>query len=335
MTLLRQLYKEYTHNVSLSGMFNQITETEAILIFNVAETSQIYTLCSFMESQSKTTVQECASALAIGIGKEVTTLEDLHLSYDIAQQALFARQNTLMTQILTPIDAEQAKQEALLFSFPVEQESQLLASVIAGHTSRVTECLQQIIAQNMLEQSRYQKLVAVYDRCLRTLGKILAQHPIPTTVSQGALFLQLFRANKPETLPELQTRLLDTFRKITGYYHQYHKQRADVLLQKLLRYLEQHYTDSTISLTSIAEVFKLTPSYISEYFKERAGIKYVEYLATLRIAKAKDLLVIHPDWTIQLISTHVGFLNQETFIRTFKRFEGITPGMYRKQALLK
>jgi PAS domain S-box-containing protein len=333
MTCLRQLYEEYTHDISLSGMFNQITETEAILILNVEETSQIYTLCSFMESQSKATVQECASALVIGIGKEVTTLEDLHLSYDIAQQALFARQNTLVTQILTPIDAEQGKQEALLFSFPIEQESQLLASVIAGHTSRVLECLQQIIAQNMLEQSRYQKLVAVYDRCLRTLGKILAQHPIPTTDSQEALFLQLFRANKPETLPELQTRLLNTFRRITGYYHQYHKQRADVLLQKLLRYLEQHYTDSTLSLTSIAEAFKLTPSYISEYFKERSGINYVEYLAMLRITKAKELLVTHPDLKIYDIGVQVGFLNTETFIRTFKRIEGISPGTYRKQVL--
>jgi PAS domain S-box-containing protein len=333
MTHLRQLYEQYIHDVPLAGMFNQIADMEAVLILNVTETSQIHTLCAFLESQSKTTIQEWGSALVIGIGQEVTTLEDLHHSYDIAQQAIFARQNTIVTQILTPIDAAQGRQEALLFSFPVEQESQLIATVIAGDTRKVTECLQDMIAQNNLEQSRYQKLVAVYDRCLRTLGKILAQQPLPVAVSEEDRFLQIFRANKPETLPEFQTQLLDIFRQITGYYHQHQKQRADVLLQRLLRYLEQHYRETTLSLTSLAEVFKLTPSYISEYFKERTGMKYVDYLAMLRIRKAKEFLVAQPNLTIADISKQTGFLNPETLIRTFKRVEGISPGMYRKQAL--
>lgn len=333
ITFLRQQYEAYIQTHPVSGMFHQLAGREAVLILNVEEPSQIYSLCAFLESQSKPLVQDCGAALVIGIGKEITELEDLHGSYDIAQQALFARQNLLNTQILTPADAEQGNQEALLFWFPREQESQLIAAMTVGHEANVVACLRRIFQKNTLEQARYQKAIAVYERCLRVLGKILAQHPLPDNILQEDALLQLFRANKPETLPELQTHLLDIFRKIAGYYYQFHQQRSDVLLQKLLRYLEQHYADTTLSLSSLAEVFQLTSSYISEYFKERTGLKYVEYLATLRITRAKELLLTAPDMKIVDICPRAGFMNTETFIRTFKRLEGISPGRFRKQAL--
>lgn len=332
MARIRQSDERYRQEIGLSGMFNQIADREAVLILNVVETSQIHALCTFLEAQTKNIVQEWASALIIGIGQAVTTLEDLHHSYDIAQQAIFARQNTPVTQILTSQDAAQARQDALLFAFPIEQERQLMAAVIAGDTRKVTDCLQTLIAQNHLEDARYQKLVAVYDRCLRTLSQILAQHPLPPAVAEEDGLLHIFRTPKPETLPEFQTQLGHLFRHLTGYYHQQSKQRTDVLLHKILRYLEQHYSNAALSLTSLADAFKLTPSYISEYFKERTGMKYVDYLAMLRIRKAKELLVAHPETNIADLSKQIGFLNVETFIRTFKRVEGLSPGTYRKQA---
>ncbi len=333
IAFLRQHYEAYILTHPISGMFHQLTDCEAVLILNVEESSQIYPLCTFLESQSEHLVQDCGAALVIGIGKEVTDLEDLHNSYDIAQQALFARRNVQKTQILTPADAEQGTQEALLFWFPREQESQLIAAMTVGHEANVAACLRRIFQKNMLEQTRYQKAIAVYERCLRVLGRIMAQHPLPDSILQEDTLLKLFRANTPETLPELEAHLLGIFRQIAGYYYQFHQQRADVLLQKLLRYIEQHYTDTTLSLTSLAEHFKLTPSYISEYFKERTGLKYVEYLATLRITRAKELLLTAPDLKISDICSRIGFMNTETFIRTFKRLEGISPGKFRKQAL--
>ncbi len=330
---LRQQYDAYCRLHPLAGMFHQLTDHEAVLILNVDDPSRIYPLCAFLESQSAALVQECGAALVIGIGKEVTDVEDLHDSYDIAQQALMARQNVLTTQILTPADAEQGGQEALLFWFPREQESQLIAAITAGHDANVTACLRRIVQENALEQARYQKAMLVYERCLRVVGKILAQHPLPDTILSEDAPLQLFRDSKPETLPELQTRLFGTFRHITGCYRQYQQKRADVLLQKLLRYLERHYADPGLSLNSLAEHFSLTPSYISEYFKDRTGLKYVEYLATLRITRAKELLVTTPDAKLADICARVGFVNSETFIRTFKRLEGTSPGKFRKQAL--
>jgi YesN/AraC family two-component response regulator len=196
----------------------------------------------------------------------------------------------------------------------------------------VQELLQEIVDQNLLEQSSYQKLIAVYNYFLRTASKILAQAPIQELDTSELPLLQSFRAARPETIQELHGQLTDVFQQLVTFYNQDQKQPSDVQIKKLLRYLDHHYADPTLSLDSLAEVFNLNASYLSRYFKEQTGMNYVEYLAILRIKKAKDLLVSNPRQKIYEIGTQVGFSGKETFIRTFKRFEGITPGVYRKQA---
>ncbi len=333
MSHLMQLYEEYNHNVPLSGMFSHITDTEATLILNLNKYTQVRELCSFMMSRSEPLLQEHAYTLVIGVGDTVTTPEDLHVSYDTAQQAIFARTNTSEMQILSSADAEQQKKESLMFYFPVEKEQQLITAVIAGQYTLVQELLQDIVDQNSLEQASYQKLMAVYNNFLQTAGKILAQAPIQDAGTSESPLLQTFRAAKPETIQELRERLSDVFRQLLTFYSRHHRQQIDVLTRKLFWYLERHYTDPNLSLDSIAEAFKLNPSYLSRYFKEQTGMNYVEYLAMLRVKNAKTLLVVHPGEKIHEIGVQVGFSGKETFIRTFKRFEGVTPGTYRKRAL--
>lgn len=52
-----------------------------------------------------------------------------------------------------------------------------------------------------------------------------------------------------------------------------------------------------------------------------------------RVDRAKRLLA-EPQSQVKLVAQQVGFENVNTFIRVFKRFEGISPGVY-KETLLK
>lgn len=69
---------------------------------------------------------------------------------------------------------------------------------------------------------------------------------------------------------------------------------------------------------------------MSSIFKEKTGINFSEYLNTLRIERAKELLT-NIDLRIQDIALQVGYQNVNSFIRTFKRSSGLTPGEYRKR----
>ena len=55
------------------------------------------------------------------------------------------------------------------------------------------------------------------------------------------------------------------------------------------KYISDHYTDQTMSAASIAEQFKISPSYLSRIFKADMGIGIVEYIHRIRVEAAKKL----------------------------------------------
>lgn len=102
----------------------------------------------------------------------------------------------------------------------------------------------------------------------------------------------------------------------------------DVLIQLIKNYVEAHYAEN-IYLKTVAEETGLSYAYISHYFSEKQGMGFADYLNSVRIEKACELL---KDWKIPLkeIGESVGFGSMNTFVRNMKRFRGMTPDAYRK-----
>lgn len=105
--------------------------------------------------------------------------------------------------------------------------------------------------------------------------------------------------------------------------------REDVV-DKALSYLNDHYADPNISAQYIADLYHITPSYFSRLFNERSGQAFPDYLATLRIEKAAEILLTDQNRSIQEICEKVGYTNSSYFTATFKKKYGITPGQFRK-----
>jgi|GEM_PF-6602950 len=97
---------------------------------------------------------------------------------------------------------------------------------------------------------------------------------------------------------------------------------------KILNYIHEHYLEE-LSLTVISEHFGLTEGYISKLLRETANIKFKTYLNHLKIKKAKELLQTG-NYKITEVSNMVGYNNVNSFIRMFKKEEGISPGNYKK-----
>nr|WP_304956084.1 AraC family transcriptional regulator [uncultured Acetatifactor sp.] len=102
----------------------------------------------------------------------------------------------------------------------------------------------------------------------------------------------------------------------------------DVLIQLIKNYVEAHYAEN-IYLKTVAEETGLSYAYISHYFSEKQGMGFADYLNSVRIEKACELL---KDWKIPLkeIGESVGFGSMNTFVRNMKKFRGMTPDAYRK-----
>ena len=91
--------------------------------------------------------------------------------------------------------------------------------------------------------------------------------------------------------------------------------------------IEQH-ADEEISLTKVAKEVNVSPSHLSEKFKQVTGVKFVDYVARTRFDKACKLLA-DGDSRISEIAFEVGFQSLSQFNRVFKRLSGKSPTAYR------
>lgn len=102
------------------------------------------------------------------------------------------------------------------------------------------------------------------------------------------------------------------------------------LLPQIIDYIRANYTDMNLSLSSIGEVFNISSYYLSRVFKNTTGEPLTDFIAHLRVDKAKILLET-TDLPISKICEQSGFASEKTFTRTFSKYESITPGKYRKR----
>jgi two-component system response regulator YesN len=98
---------------------------------------------------------------------------------------------------------------------------------------------------------------------------------------------------------------------------------------KVIEYIDDYY-QKDLSLSEIAGMFDTNPSYLSDIFGRTTGQSFSQYLCTVRIDKAKQLLR-YTNYTVETVSTRTGFSNYQHFVRSFKRVTGTTPSHYRSE----
>lgn len=60
-------------------------------------------------------------------------------------------------------------------------------------------------------------------------------------------------------------------------------------IEQIKKYINDHYDDSSLNLTSVAQEFCFSSSYLSRKFKQEAGVNFIEYLTSCRMKKAMEI----------------------------------------------
>ncbi|HEY9063080.1 MAG TPA: tetratricopeptide repeat protein [Pseudobacteroides sp.] len=98
------------------------------------------------------------------------------------------------------------------------------------------------------------------------------------------------------------------------------------MANKMIDYIHINFSRD-ISLDEISGYFNMTPAYFSTVFKYYTGYNYKDYLNSYRVKVSKELLQ-NSNLKINEVAEKVGCNNVNTFIRIFKKYEGISPGQY-------
>jgi len=97
---------------------------------------------------------------------------------------------------------------------------------------------------------------------------------------------------------------------------------------RIAEYIDKNYADINLNIATLSNALNLSGRYISAVFKKETGMGILDYIGKVRIDKVKTMLA-ETYMTIDDIFKKVGFTNKITFIRVFKKIEGITPSQYR------
>jgi len=102
----------------------------------------------------------------------------------------------------------------------------------------------------------------------------------------------------------------------------------DAELDAITNYIGEHYPDSTLSLTSVAETCAMHQDKVSALIRQGYGQTFKQYLNRLRLTEAQRLLR-ETDRQISEIAFAVGYNSVSHFNRVFKQFYSCTPREYR------
>ena len=134
---------------------------------------------------------------------------------------------------------------------------------------------------------------------------------------------------RPKTLNEYFQRMHESYKEICDHVNKNKKSRNEILKDKLKEYVEINCFSPDISVNHVAELFGITPTYLSNFFKEQTGQNMLDYINSLRISKGKEYL-LSTDMTVSKIAVALGFSNDVAFVRAFKKYEGTTPSKFKQ-----
>lgn len=125
---------------------------------------------------------------------------------------------------------------------------------------------------------------------------------------------------------DLTEAISDIIKEITIFFNN-KKTYNEKITQACIDYINLHYGEN-ISLNKISNELNISTSQLSKIFKKTLNVKYVDYLNTVRLEKAKAMLK-DSTLNIKTISYLVGYASYPYFLRIFKGYTGKTPQEYR------
>ena len=134
------------------------------------------------------------------------------------------------------------------------------------------------------------------------------------------------------TAEVMRTLIHEYFEILDSYARQHREAEARTeRMTKILKYISKNVSNPLLGAPMVCDEFNMSTTYFSRIFKEDLGVNFSVYLQTLRITKAKKLL-IETDMNLNTIAQEVGYISSQNLLRLFKRYEGMSPSSYRQMA---
>lgn len=266
-------------------------------------------------------IMNCNVSIAIGVVEEAGNVSN---SFNSAKKALSKRFFVGYGKILHANDENIG---TVLKDIRLADEKAVYNNLKLNQLDRIYELVEQVTTWfSKAENQDYEMAMQAYLFFVASIVKYMNENNIPIQsicVNNKSIYSDLFHC---DTIKKVENYICNICEKIISF--QVISDETDRFKERVLKYVHEKYK-TDIDVYAMANDLNISYSQLRRVFIDYTGDNIVSFANKLRIEKAKEML-ISTNKTIIEISLDIGYNNDQSFNRYFKKFEGITPGEYRK-----
>ncbi len=312
----------------LPVILNDDTQATILMFDDIEEPEVRRRMLEYAKLMVKTVKEYLKLSVSVGISRAYPKLLKSKEACEMSKQALHQRLNLGKESIIFYEDIAEVVSGPLLLHYPAELESRLFDAIRLGDEERVSAALYPLLAEFMKKSRNSMNLEVMLVRLVNNLIQLeqLLGIEVLLTADNHALYHRLLSIRNPEEVERILVEQV-IFPMVRSMEKKTNEQFR-CLSQTIADIVHEEY-DQELSLEMIGERLHYNPNYLSSIFKKEFSVTFSDYLMGYRLDMAKKWLT-ETDKTVKEIAERLQYHNPQNFIRSFRKKEQVTPGVYRK-----
>ncbi|WP_164821733.1 helix-turn-helix domain-containing protein [Paenibacillus koleovorans] len=303
-----------------------LANTSAVLLLSTeyADKNLVSSKISMLSDaiQKKFSINPC-----FGIGGFYTSISDFWKSYLEAGSALDYKILKKQDKIIFFSDLPN-KDIIENPNFPKEKLEHLENYILQMNLTKVEESLLDILNDIQQDGVSLNHAKCIYYDVINIVIKSIQELDIPTAES-ASLNEEIYELANIETVEALFDSIMELIARVQHIFISDLQSSNNHYIHDVVGYIREHFHEYDFSISSLSEKFNISEVYLRKLFKNRHGVTLQEYVTSLKIEKAQELL-IRTELSLKEIVQQIGYVDTASFSRKFRLQVGMTPGEYRR-----
>ncbi len=261
----------------------------------------------------------------IGIGRCYNGFDNIFLSYEESLRAIrFMAGNGILHIMDIPTEKEIPAKK-----YPVQKEKMLLEKAALGDRDASVQAFCHIFDWLTIEyHGSVIKIRAKLIEIMILLSRLANDYNISQHFSSIDIISEL---QTLDSLTELKHWCSERIELITKGLSESREKKTNSLILRAVEYIKENYKRE-LTLEEVSKEVNISPHYFSKLFKDEMGENFIDYLTSLRINTAKEIMKSSL-MSVKEICYEIGYGDPNYFSRIFKKAVGVTPTEYRDSIL--
>lgn len=267
------------------------------------------------------------TTISAGVGRIYNDVDKIRYSYKSAEVALNYKQILGLGKAIYIEDVEPNENINLVLE---EDEENRLNNTIKmlgkEEISNIYDSLFSKLDGEIISLNKYRIYIM---EVMTVILKLINVYNINSNDIFGESFNFYSYIDKLDSIDEIKDFLIDKSININKKIKKERVNSSRALIEKAKAYIKENYMDYNLSVEIMCANLHVSPTYFSSVFKKETDMTFVNYLTTIRLEEAINLLNTTDEKTY-IIANKVGYQEANYFSYVFKKKYGIAPSRYRK-----